>query len=131
MLLQKYDSIIQDQLKKENIEKVDDETEEGSIKRYIPQHAVLTPDRTTTKVRIVYDTSAKTKKGCHSFNECLYRGPVTLDDLCGLLLRFRTLVADIEKAFLQIGLQPPNEMSPDFSGSRTPPIQFLRKIVKL
>ena len=33
-----------------------------------------------------------------------------LHDLCGILMRFRTykiaLVADIEKAFLQIGLQP-------------------------
>ena len=31
-LLHRYDSIIQDQLKKEIVEKVDDETEEGSIK---------------------------------------------------------------------------------------------------
>ena len=33
-----------------------------------------------------------------------------LNDLCGLLMRFRqhqiAIVADIEKAFLQIGLQP-------------------------
>ena len=70
----------------------------------------FTPDRKTTKVRIVYDASAKAKKGCKSLNECLYRGPVILEDLCGLLLRFRTykvaLTADIEKAFLQVGLQP-------------------------
>ena len=41
-------------------------------------------------------------------NEYLYRGPVNLEDLCGLLIRFRTkriaLTADIEKAFLQVGL---------------------------
>ena len=40
----------------------------------------------------------------------LYRGPVILEDLCGLLLRFRlhkvALTADIEKAFLQVVLQP-------------------------
>ena len=40
----------------------------------------------------------------------MYRGPVILEDICGLLLRFRThkvaLTADIEKAFLQVGLQP-------------------------
>ena len=45
-----------------------------------------------------------------SLNECLYRGPVILEDLCGLLQRFRiykvALTADIEKAFLQVGLQP-------------------------
>ena len=43
-----------------------------------------------------------------SLNECLYRGAVILQDLTGILLRFRlnknALVADIEKAFLQIGL---------------------------
>ena len=109
-LLQKYDSIIKDQLKKEIIEEVNDGTEEGCKKHYIPHHAVITPDRKTTKVRIVYDASAKARKGCKSLNECLYRGPVILEDLCGLLLRFRThkvaLTADIEKAFLQVGLQP-------------------------
>ena len=40
----------------------------------------------------------------------MHRGPVILEDLCSLLLRFRTknvaVVADIEKAFLQISLQP-------------------------
>ena len=109
-LLEKYDKIIKDQLEKEIIEKVNDETEEGCKRHYIPHHAVITPDRKTTKVRIVYDASAKAKKGCKSLNECLYRGPVILEDLCGLLLRFRThkvaLTADIEKAFLQVGLQP-------------------------
>ena len=42
-------------------------------------------------------------------NDCLYRGPITLPDLCGVLLRLRTYVivilADVEKAFLQIGIQ--------------------------
>ena len=60
-------------------------------------------------MRVVYDASAKTKQENRSLNECLYRGPVMLQDLCGLLLRFRLrkvgIVADIEKAFLQIGLQ--------------------------
>ena len=92
------------------IEEVNNRTEEGCKKHYIPHDAVITPDRKTTKVRIVYDASAKARKGCKSLNECLYRGPVILEDLCGLLLPFRThkvaLTADIEKAFLQVGLQP-------------------------
>lgn len=81
---------------------MDDKTEEGLIKHYIPHYAVITPDR-KTKVRIVYDASAKAKKGCHGLNECLHRGPVILEDLCGLLLRFRThklaLIPDIEGFF--------------------------------
>ena len=59
---------------------------------------------------MVYDASAKTKKGSLSLNECLHRGPVILEDLCGLLLRFRAkkigIIADIEKAFLQVALNP-------------------------
>ena len=43
-----------------------------------------------------------------SFNECLHRGSVILEDLCVFLLRFRTkrigIIADIEKEFLQVGL---------------------------
>ena len=59
---------------------------------------------------MVYDASAKTKKGSLSLNECLHRGPVILEDLCGVLLRFRAkkirIIADIEKAFLQVALNP-------------------------
>lgn len=107
-ILKKYDEILQDQLQKGIIEKVDEHTTEGKIKHYVPHHAVITPQKATTKVRIVYDASAKMKKQ-KSLNECLYRGPVMLEDLCLLLIRMRmwkvAVVADIEKAFLQIGLQ--------------------------
>ena len=75
---------------------------------YIPHHAVINPDKTSIKIRVVYDASAKINKGQKSLNECLYPGPTTLKDLTGILLRFRlneiAVVADIEKAFLQIGL---------------------------
>ena len=44
-----------------------------------------------------------------SLNDALYRGPVILTSLVGMLLRFRTypiaLVSNIEKAFLQVGFQ--------------------------
>ena len=71
--------------------------------------AMVDAAKPTTKVRIVYDASAKPKSDNKSLNECLYRGPVMLKDLCGLLLHFRiskfAVVADNEKAFLQLGLQ--------------------------
>ena len=56
----------------------------------------------------MYDASVKIKQCAKSLNECLYRGPVILEDLCGLLIRFRMkeigMVSDIQKAFLQVGL---------------------------
>lgn len=108
-VMETYDSIIKDQLNKGVIEKVDSSVSNNLI-HYLPHHAVINPQKPTTKLRIVYDASAKSRKENKSLNECLYRGPVMLNDLCGLLLRFRlrtvAIVADIEKAFLQIGLQP-------------------------
>ena len=57
----------------------------------------------------MYDASVKTDKGVKSLNDCLYRGAINLPDMCGMLLRFHTyyiaILADIEKAFLQIGIQ--------------------------
>ena len=108
-LMKQYDAIIQDQYDKEIIERVNSTFADGTT-HYLPHHAVINPLKPTTKLRIVYDASARSRKENKSLNECLYRGPVMLNDLCGLLMRFRlnniAVVADIEKAFLQIGLQP-------------------------
>ena len=76
---------------------------QDTTKHYIPHHAVINPDKSSTKVRVVYDASAKIKKEQKSLNECLYPGPTMLKDLTDILLRFRlnriAIVADIEKAF--------------------------------
>ena len=106
---EKYNQNFSDQLEKGVIEKVTPDMERGFQKHYIPHHAVITPLHNTTKMRVVYDASAKLNKASKSLNECLYRGPNLLADLCGLLLRFRlkeiALLADLEKAFLQVALQ--------------------------
>ena len=100
--------MIKEQLSKGIKEKVD-EKDLSTRRNYIPHHAVINPNKSTTKIKIVYDASAKKKNGMRSLNECLSRGPIILEDMCALLLRFRTkrigLIADIEKAFLQVGLQ--------------------------
>ena len=57
-MMLKYDTIIQDQLEKGIIEKVDRFKVDG-MKHYIPHHVVITPQKATTKLRIVYDASAR------------------------------------------------------------------------
>ena len=107
-LLTKYDNVIQDQLAKGVIEKVGIDRQD-EVKHYLPHHAVINPTKQTQKLRVVYDASVKTRQTHQSLNDCLYRGPVMLHDLSCILQRFRlayvALVYDIDKAFLQIGLQ--------------------------
>ena len=78
-------------------------------KHYLPHYTVINPLKTTTKICVVYDASTKSKKENKSLNECLCRSPVMLNGLCGILIWFRlhkiAVVADVEKAFHQLGLQ--------------------------
>lgn len=72
---------------------------------YLPHHAVIKSDSTTTKLRVVFDASCKMLNG-PSLNETLLIGPVVQDTLFNLLLRWRThrivLKADIEKMYRQV-----------------------------
>ena len=90
-LLNKYNETIQDQLKKGIIEKVDTivrNLQETTKKHHVPHHAVITPSKTSTKVSIVYDGSAKTKKEAKSINECLLRGSSHFTGLVWTLATF-------------------------------------------
>nr|CAD2195452.1 unnamed protein product [Meloidogyne enterolobii] len=101
-LLNKYEEIINNDLKRGVIEKA--ERKKSEIEHFLPHHPVIN----TKKVRIVYDASAKMREG-KSLNECLYRGPIIMPDLAGLLIRFRVpkiaMWADIEKAFHTLELE--------------------------
>ena len=85
-LFESYAAKIEDQEKKGIVERVLEGTEVGLHMHYVPHQPVITPLKNTTKLRIVYDASAKTKKTNNSLNDCLYRGPVLLEDLCSILM---------------------------------------------
>ena len=105
-LFENYDSIIQEQKSKQVIEKAPEQSITGRT-HYLPHRPVIDERRSTTKVRMVYDASAK-EKGCVSLNDILETGPNLATKLYDTLLKFRThnvaFVGDIEKAFLQIEL---------------------------
>ena len=116
-LLDEYNNTIKDQLEKGVVEEVPPE-ELGSLTdhllngersiHYMPHHAVVCKDKDTTKLRVVYDGSAKSDGEGHSLNESLETGPNFIPHLFDVLVRFRwnpvVISADIEKAFLTVGI---------------------------
>ncbi|XP_057337763.1 uncharacterized protein LOC130675883 [Microplitis mediator] len=72
---------------------------------FLPHHPVIKESSSTTKVRVVYNASAKTSTGI-SLNDCLKVGPVVQHTSFDIILRFRThqivMLADIEKMYKQI-----------------------------
>ena len=73
---------------------------------YIPHKYVVTEKAETTKLRIVYDASARATTNSPSLNECLNSGPSLQNKLWDILIQQRMfpvmLSADIRQAFLQI-----------------------------
>ena len=76
---------------------------------YLPHHAVLKPESTTTKLRVVFNASSKSSNG-RSLNDILHIGPTLQMDLTLLVLRWRLFQyvfnADIEKMYRQILIEP-------------------------
>ena len=76
---------------------------------YLPMHAVRKEHSTTTKVRVVFDASAKSSSGI-SLNDTLLVGPTIHPSLTDVLLRFHShriaLTADVSKMYRAIELAP-------------------------
>ena len=106
---------------------------------YLPHREVVREDKMSTKVRVVFDASAKGSNGV-SLNDCLYKGDCLVPLLYDLLLKFRAnsiaLTADIEKAYLQISVLPEHRdflrflwfMSDDVNETEIKKFRFCRVI---
>ena len=73
---------------------------------YLNHHPVIRENAETTKMRIVFDASARMRKGALSLNDCLHVGPSLAPLLYDVLSRLREhqviLIGNIRKAFIQI-----------------------------
>ena len=107
-MLDKYDEIIQSQLTEGIVEEAEDKPSEKTF--YIPHKPVIKETAETTKLRIVYDASAKTNEAVMSLNDCLETGPPLQNLLWDVLVRNRmkpiALAGDMKQAFLQIRIRP-------------------------
>lgn len=77
---------------------------------YLLHHEIIRTDKHTNKLRVVYDASARPERSHSSLDDCWYLGPPMTPLVLDVLLRFRAypvaLTADIEKAFLNISVDP-------------------------
>ena len=75
---------------------------------YIAHHAVLRPEKKTTPVRIVFNSSASFKG--HTLNDYWYKGPDLLNNLFGVVFRFRenavAVCGDITKMYHMVAIPP-------------------------
>ncbi|CAB4008157.1 Hypothetical predicted protein [Paramuricea clavata] len=73
----------------------------------MPHKPVIRENASTTKVRMVFDASARPHPTANSVNECMHTGPPLQRLLWDILIRARMstylLLADLQKAFLQVG----------------------------
>lgn len=78
---------------------------------YIPHHAVVRPEKKSTPVRIVFNSSSVFQG--HKLNDYWMKGPDLLNNLFGVVLRFRerevALVGDISKMYHRILIPEPDQ----------------------
>ena len=99
-----YDEIIQSQLKEGIIESAPEKLQGKEF--YLPHKGVERANPESTKLRVVYDASAKEQSNSPSLNDCLNPGPPLQNKLWSVLVQQRSypvsVCGDIEKAFLQV-----------------------------
>ncbi|XP_055714338.1 uncharacterized protein LOC129808581 [Phlebotomus papatasi] len=124
-----YTEVMNEQIRNQWIEPVPENSRSTST-YYMPHHGVL-KDSTTTKLRIVFNASAKSSSGV-SLNYLLRVGPTVQPTLTATLLRFRrhrfAMTADISKMYLQILMDPDDVNFQRFvwRSSKSQPIQDFR-----
>ncbi|GFU60121.1 integrase catalytic domain-containing protein [Trichonephila clavipes] len=99
-LKEQYHAFMQEYIELNHMEPVPKSDIDSEHYFYLLHHGVVKEDSTTTKLRVVFDASAKGTTG-HSLNDFLEIGPKLQPDLFKLLVKFRSfliaLTGDIAK----------------------------------
>ena len=137
-LTEQYDEIIEQQLEEGVIEKMP--TVAQPKKSYIPHKSVIRKSAETTKMRIVYDASARASPEAPSLNDCLYTGPALQNKLWDVLVQqgaYRVVASgDITKAFHQIRIHESERDAlrflwrPDANSYRLPHLPVYESVVR-
>jgi len=102
-----YQDTMSKHLEKRYIKQVDCTENEGAT-WYLPRFAVVKRDRSSTKIRIVFDASARYHDV--ALNDIVFQGPKLQCELFDVLVRFRrypvAVMCDISEMYLRIELSP-------------------------
>ena len=107
-LRESYDTVIKTYLDENIVDEVKDDKTFEKV-HYLPHRAVIKNERDTTKIRVVFDASAKSPKQ-PSLNRILYSGTCLLPLVQDIRFRIgeTAVVADVQQAFLQISIAEPH-----------------------
>ena len=108
-LRQQYETFMKEYEMLSHMQTTENEEINSHESFFLPHHAVMKPESTSTKVRVVFDGSMKSDTGI-SLNDTLCVGPVVQSDIFSIHTRFRmhkfVLTGDIEKMYRQILINP-------------------------
>ncbi|GFS48734.1 integrase catalytic domain-containing protein [Trichonephila clavipes] len=84
-------------------------TDGSGVSFYMPHHGVYRPEKSTTKMRTVFNASSPSTSG-KSLNSSQFNGGLVQEDLFSIMVRFRkhkyAFTTDIEKMFRMINIHP-------------------------
>ncbi|XP_075223912.1 uncharacterized protein LOC142325765 [Lycorma delicatula] len=99
-----YDEFLNEYLENDEMGPVTEDREPETT-YYLPHHPIIKESSSTTRLRVVFDASAKTSNN-NSLNDVLMTGPTIQRDLQAILLSFRThsyvFTADIKQMYRKI-----------------------------
>nr|XP_022909590.1 uncharacterized protein LOC111420786 [Onthophagus taurus] len=104
-----YTKFMNDYISSEHMSIISGESTKSPLAYYIPHHCVLRAESACTKLRVVFDASARSSNG-KSLNDNLLIGPKLQQDIMKILLNFRcfkyAFICDIKQMYRQILHRP-------------------------